>query len=174
MRTPAFFLLLFLIFFSCKKGEVYKIDASKITVVDENGDPAGENDPTDWRFDDEWNAKELALFNFEDSITTWGMQNATTLSASAAPNPASSVIMFSFMVNKPTLLKWVITDEHLNVLFQKVARLENSSNINPNQSFGLDVKNSKFKAPGFYRIYYAFYSQDKGLYKKGHGDFQKL
>jgi hypothetical protein len=59
-------------------------------------------------------------------------------------------------------------------LFQKAIRLENSYNINPNRGFGLDVRNRKFKAPGFYRIYYALYSQDGVMYKKRHGDFKKL
>ena len=155
----------------CKKDKPYKIDATKITATDENGDTTGVFDPTDWRFDDRWNEKELSLFNFGDTITTWGMMKATSFSAIAAPNPASAVIMFNFAADQPTLLKWVIVDQDLNVLFTKAVRLEG---LYPNRGFGLDVRNTKFKQPGFYRVYYAFYSYGGVLYSKGHGDFQKL
>ena len=172
------FTLIIIVFFvlttGCKKDKPYKIDASKITEVDENGDGTGAVDPTDWRFDDEWNEKELALFNFGDTVTTWGMAKAYTCSAQIAPNPASDNVMLSFRTSQPTLLKWVITDEYLNVLFTKVYRLENAYGIDPNVGFGLSVRNSKFTHPGFYRVYYALYAQGGQLYKKGHGDFRKL
>lgn len=174
MKPFALLLCVSLFFLGCKKEKLYKIDASKITAVDENGDPNGENDPTDWRFDDDWNAREIALFNFGDTVSKWGMEKAGYASVGAAPNPTSSVIVFTFMAQKRTFLKWVVTDEYLNVLFQNAQRLENSSNINPNKGFMIDVRNPKFKAPGFYRIYYALYSQDGIIYKKGHGDFKKL
>jgi hypothetical protein len=174
MRIPRIVLIVLLVFSACKKEQAYKINASAITEVDENGDRTGSVDPTDWRFDDQWNDKELSLFNFGDSITTWGMQKATNFSAGAAPNPASAVMMLSFSSNQPTLLKWVITDEYLNVLFTKAVRLERYSNVDPNMGFGIDVRNSKFKEPGYYRVYYALYSQGGELYKKGHGDFKKL
>lgn len=174
MRILTLALLLFVLICGCKKEKTYKVDASKITEVDENGDRTGAVDPTDWRFDDQWNAKELALFNFGDTIPTRGMMKATNFSAIAAPNPASAVMMLNFSANEPTLLKWVITDESLDILFTKVVRLERYSNVDPNMGFGIDVRNNKFKRPGFYRVYYAFYSQGGELYKKGHGDFKKL
>jgi hypothetical protein len=158
----------------CKKDKIYKVDASKITSTDENGDLTGEVDSSDWRFDDTWNEKEFALFNFGDTVSKWGMGKATALSAIAAPNPASSVIMFTFRADQPTLLKIAVTDEYLNVIYTKAVRLEKYSNVDPNIGLGIDVRNSKFTHPGFYRIYYAFYSQDGILYKKGHGDFKKL
>lgn len=170
---PVFLLCLLLA--GCKKDKAYKIDASKITATDENGDLNGEIDPTDWRSDDTWNEKELALFNFGDTISTWGMQKAATCSAGASPNPASAVIMFTFSATQPTLLKIAITDEYLNVIITRAVRLESySAGVNPNIGLGIDVRNSKFKQPGYYRIYYAFYSQDGTLYKKGHGDFKKM
>jgi len=169
-----FTLIVFLALIGCNKDKPFKINASKITEVDENGEVTGAVDPSDWRFDDQWNEKELALFNFGDTINTSGMAKAIKCSASLAPNPASAVIMLSFQTSQPTLLKWVITDEDLNVLFTKALRLESSTGIDPNRGFGLDVRNSKFTHPGFYRVYYALYSQGGQLYKKGHGDFQKL
>jgi len=163
-----------LLFLECKKEKAFKIDASKITAVDENGDPNGETDPTDWKFVDEWNAKELALFNFGDTVSTLGMQQATAFSALVAPNPTASDFSLTFRTNQPTLLKWIITDEYLNVLFARVYRMEKNINIDPNVGFGLNAQNSRFKGPGYYRVYYAFYSQGGILYKKGHGDFKKL
>jgi hypothetical protein len=157
----------------CKKETDFKIDASGITYVDENGDPTGVADPTDWRFDDEWNDKEVALFNFGDTVSTLGMQPASSLSALVQPNPADSVFYLTFMANRNTLLKWVITDEYLNVVSRKVVRLENSYNLNPNIGFAMDVRSSKYKKSGYYRVYYAFYYQGGILYKKGHGDFKK-
>jgi len=171
MRIFTLTVFTLLLLAGCKKDKPYKIDATKITTTDENGDTTGAFDPTDWRFDDRWNEKELALFNFGDTISTWGMMKATSFFASATPNPASAVMMLNFTANQPTLLKWVITDEDLNVLFTKAVRLEG---LFPNRGFGLDVRNAKFKQPGFYRVYYAFYSYGGVLYSKGHGDFQKL
>jgi hypothetical protein len=101
------------------------------------------------------------------------MQPATSTSALAQPNPADSVMYLTFRSNRNTLLKWVMTDEYLNVIDRRALRLENSYNIDPNVGFGMNVKSSKFKQPGFYRIYYAFYYQGGILYKKGHGDFKK-
>jgi hypothetical protein len=175
MKIPFIAFILLLLFSACKREQDFKIDASAITEFDENGDRTGSVDPTDWRFDDQWNNKELSLFNFGDSITTWGMQKATSFSAGAAPNPVSTVMMLSFSANHPTLLKWVITDENLNVLLTRVARLERYSNVDPNMGFGIDVmRNSKFEQGRYYRVYYALYSQGGELYKKGHGDFKKL
>jgi len=171
MRIFALTLFLLFLVAGCKKDKPYRIDASKITGMNEDGDSTGAVDPTDWRFDDRWNEKELSLFTFGDTVTTWGMMKSIGLSAIATPNPASAVIVFNFAADQPTLLKWVITDEDLNVLFTKAVRLES---LSPNMGFGLDVRNPKFKQPGFYRIYYAFYSYGGVLYKKGHGDFQKL
>jgi hypothetical protein len=174
MRITCLALAISICFASCKKDKPFHIDASKISFVDENGDPAGDTDPSDWRFDDDWNGQENALFNFADSVSVVGMQKAFHCSAGAAPNPASGVIMFSFSADKPTLLKMVITDEFLNIVFKKAVRLTNTGNANPNIGIGMDVRNGSFKQSGYYRVYYALYAYDGFIYKKGHGDFQKL
>jgi hypothetical protein len=174
MRITVLVVAISICFTTCKKDKPFHIDATKINFVDENGVSNGETDPTDWRFDDAWNGHETALFNFADSVSVVGMQKAVNCSADGFPNPTSSVITFYFSADKPTLLKMVITDEFLNIVFQKAVRLQNTGNVNPNIGISMDVRSSRFKQSGYYRVYYAFYAYDGFIYKKGHGDFQKL
>jgi hypothetical protein len=157
-----FSLVLFVL--SCKK-EV--INAHGITYTDAIGNNIGAVDASDWRFDDSWNSKEQALFNFADTVNTNGLLQSDNNFAIAYPNPATTVINFHFSSNRSTLVKWVITDEKLNPL------LKNYFIISSNYGFAADLTTGGFSSGEFYRIYYAFYSQGGVLYRRGHGDFKK-
>jgi len=174
MRIIGLALAISICSFSCQKDKPFRIDASKINFVDENGVSNGDIDPSDWRFDDDWKGQETALFNFADTVSTIGMQKAFSCSADATPNPSSAVMMLSFSADKPTLLKIVVTDEYLNIISKRAVRLEQHSIVNPNIGIGIDVRNARYIKGGYYRVYYAFYAFDGLMYKRGHGDFQKL
>ena len=157
-------IFLFAIIVSCKKD---KINARSITSTDALGNVTGSVDASDWRFDDSWNSKEQALFNFADTVNTTGLLQADNNFAIAYPNPATTLISFHFATNKSTLAKWVITDEELHVL------MKGYFIFNSNYDFTIDLTNAGFSTGNYYRIYYGLYSQGGVLYRRGHGDFKR-
>jgi hypothetical protein len=149
---------------SCKKE---LINAHGITETDSIGNNIGAVDASDWRFDDSWNSKEQALFNFADTVNTTGFLQADNNFGIAFPNPASNVINFHFSSNKLTLVKWVITDENLHPL-QK-----NYFTVSGGYNFAVDLSTGGYTPGNYYRIYYALYAQGGIAYRRGHGDFKK-
>jgi hypothetical protein len=163
-------IFLLLLLTGCKKNGTKKIDAGKITTTDLFGQSTGATDPSDWRFDDKWSAEEQALFNFADTASLVGTKQAATTRSAGYPNPASERIAFSFTADQPSLLKVVITDEQLNILYKSASPINATSSSN----FMLDLTSGQYKKGSYYRIYYTLYAEGAMMYKRGHGDFQRL
>ncbi len=162
--------ILFFVLTACSdKTTTRKINATHITTTDQMGAPTGSYDPSDWRFDDTWTVEELALFNFADTITTTGFEQADTLTAAAYPNPAVDVIRFSFSANKNTIVKMVVTNVYLKPLWTYYAKLIRGTFPRAYHTVQIDL--TAYKRHNYYRLYYAFYKDGKVLYAKGHGDY---
>jgi hypothetical protein len=174
MKNLALVFILFSLFVSCEKDQDGAF--SGITKTDEQGSAVGSVDRTDWRFDDVWNRKEEALFNpnnfssvknsFHTQDSTIGVGFITESRATAYPNPAKEVLIFTIKSDADTIM-FVMVDGGYNMILAK-------KHIGGNGSWSVDVSNRQiFKTNRLYRIYYKLEYADHNA-ERGHGDFKVI
>jgi hypothetical protein len=115
-RHLLLFLILLLIFTSCKKVGI-EPGINKFTPTDADGNTVGEADQTDWTQDGAWSAAEKKLFQKEDSFTYGDVgENIQATVYPASPNPCRYTFTFSFTSSRPTVAKFALVDKRLNIL----------------------------------------------------------
>ena len=120
IKTAALGLLLLCFFsFHCGKGtiEPTTINFNGITPTDFNAQPLGAGDPTDWTLNDNWTAKEIALFNGGRTVCP-SVANEEKVYA-ASPNPSAGGQFYVGVQAKENIgFMFRIVDKNYNVLLK--------------------------------------------------------
>ena len=145
------------------------IAISGITQRNQFGNLVGTADNDDWTTESSWPTLVSSQFNFSDTLN-YAVNNeiGTINTIFAYPNPATTQFMFGISSSKPTIMKYILVDNQLNVLLQGTFRLKSSNFI-----VAIDFSDPKLVTGKTYRLYYAFYDKNKAIYAKGHGDIEK-
>ena len=167
--------ILVVLLFSCKKEDVFRIDASQITSRDVFGNIISAPDPSDWTITDVWNSREIELFNFSDTITSAALNRPDTVSfIGMYPNPVSKSGQLRFdvgLTNPPTKIKLVFVDESFNVILRETFLLPRHSNSNfSTLALSFNMQYSSFEVNKYYRVYYSFFDRNGMTSRRGHGD----
>ena len=151
-------------FATCKKNdnESSQIQFNGITETDDNGNPVGTVDSTDWTVDKNWNDTEHGLFSkrFENCNIT---VNSTF---NAYPNPANDALTLT--------LSGINTQEFTETSFRIVDRNYNILGWWDTEQFALKyvINLAQWDLPDdTVRVYYKFYGENCEL--RGHGDIAK-
>jgi hypothetical protein len=174
MKNTILLLLLIITTLSCKKSKTqFEVDVSQITARDSLGTLIGSIDNSDWKIDnnlsqveyDLFKHNEYSIYDFRDSC----FNKSTNIEIKAYGNPLvnGSVVLY-FKVNMKTSVSIRIVDKYLN-LIDFYGGLIPIRKVNELYGIKFDCKSYK---KGFYRIYYAFYNKNEGLYDMGHGDIE--
>jgi hypothetical protein len=165
-----FLVILFL--YSCGKASpvpdeiTNQVDTQSISNTDLTGFSLGQVDPTDWTFDNNWMATETVLFETPTATQLASTADTGTVSIFVAyPNPLTTVFNWGFKTTKPAFIQIIITDNFLTVK----KRISFVTQVGTN-NLSIQMPESEFVNNKNYRLYYAFYCANRGLYFKGHGD----
>ncbi len=138
-----------------------EIDFGGITRTDENGAPAGSPDPTDWRLDDAWSAREQQLFG-GTALELCGNKAAKAFPAS--PNPAGASLLLRFANVENYQLELRLVDKRYGLL----ERLGPFDYLGfPPHFLAIDLDQLDIPVDTF-RIYYRL--RFAGCELRGHGD----
>lgn len=163
--------------YSCKKNITpFEVDLSQITERDTLGNLTGTIDNSDWKLDnnlvqaeyDLFKGTSSSLYDFRDSC----YEKSSNIEIYAYGNPVKTgSILLGFKVDKKTSVSIRIVDKNLRIVdaFGGLLPIK-QANIN----YGIRLNTLGQYPKGLYRIYYAFYSKDNGLYAMGHGDIKIL
>lgn len=155
----------------CKKdGSAISIEGFYMT--DATAAPIGQNGPADddWTLKTTLSNREMGLFDFPtnhpDDILGTG-EGTIGSRVVAYPNPFSNVQAYHVSSSLPVVLRLVIVDQNLKVLYKYVTRFQNSLDIQA----GFD--DNTFRPGGSFRVYYSFSAEGKPNFKVGYGDIKK-
>lgn len=126
-----------------------------ITQTDNFGTIQGTPDTTDWRSDDVWTSREMALF--KDSIDNECQPKKFRIVF--FPNPCRKKSTLFAFKDSTVRLAIRLVDKDMNIIMSK----DNVSKT------GLEFNLSSFKTDDTLRLYYKFIVGDSCEYK-GHGD----
>jgi hypothetical protein len=160
-RFACLLVMLSLIMLSCHKDETStpkdQIHFNGISETDVQGFPLS-FDTTDWRVDDQWNSREMALFTETKPQTC--NNEGEEYHIAAYPNPCSDVL--NLHVTKPadSRMAFRIVDRYYKVLLSGDSAMGNLTvNLNDNS-----IKNDTI------RVYYKIFKENCEL--RGHGDIR--
>jgi hypothetical protein len=169
----SFVLVAILVVYSCGKSNnnpediTNQIDTQSYTSTSVTGTSLGLIDPTDWTRDNIWLPQETILFQAPTSTQLANTSDSgTVLIFPAYPNPLNNIFNWGYRTTKTSLLQIVITDNQLNIK----KRLFINNTLVGNNTISIQMPESEFEQNKNYRLYYAFYTSNNGLYYKGHGD----
>jgi hypothetical protein len=168
----SFVLVAIIAAYSCGKSNnnpediTNQIDTQSYTSTNLTGNSLGLIDPSDWTRDNIWLPQETVLFQTPTSVQLANTSDSgTVLISPAYPNPLNNIFNWVYKSIKASLLQIVITDNQLNIkkrIFIKT--------LAGNNTISIQMPESEFEQNKNYRLYYAFYTSNNGLYYKGHGD----
>ena len=141
-----------------------KMGYKTFTSADELGNVIGDEDPTDWTFDEKWESSVEKLIGSECELSGIG-NKSTVIVYPAFPNPTLSTSNFVVSVEEPCLMRIVIVDKYNTVYAKSCRHLDTGNNI---MSFNLSA--FAVAVGGRYRLYYDFLDAADNVFYKGHGD----
>jgi len=147
---------------SKENGQKGIITIEGITECNNVGEIIGNIDTTDWRFTDTWSSTEQKLFRIHNSnnTVTEGTRPDSSVVILGYPNPATTLMFFTFHLNPNMYYDARIVDNKLNIKLQ----------FDSVKYSYFDIKDSAYLKNELYRLYYKVYSENK-VYR-GHGDFK--
>jgi hypothetical protein len=155
----------------CKKdGSAISIEGFYMT--DNTGNYIGQHGPADddWTLKTSLSAREMALFDFPtntpDEIIGTG-EGTIASRVSAYPNPFGDIQTYHVESSLPVVVRLVVVDQDLKVLYKYAIRIENIRNI------ALPFDDDTFPVGRSFRVYFSFSAEGKPNFKVGYGDIQK-
>lgn len=154
-HTKAFLCLFLLTFIVVFNQSCYKVlhPWGGISIVDDIGVPYGqcgkpEKNPA-------WTKKEKELLDFSTDLSLEGTENGNNAKSHIYPIPTKNVLNISMQMDEKVLLKVVIVDDKLDVLYQS-AKI-----VDKKYSIYIDVSDrNKFKNGEIYRVYYSYSAEN--------------
>lgn len=168
--TPLLLLFSLTLAVACEGDDDDKLKFEGILLKDEANNSLGTKgtrDLDDWQNDWKLDKKIVNLLDFETQADMSNTDYALP-EINAYPNPASDYATISFSLSWYSLVKIIIVNEELEVLYQ---RSHIGSMGNPDATFTFDLSDpEKFQDGKIVRAYYSISSKDDANYFVGHGD----
>lgn len=133
-----------------------------VSLTDANGNALSQEDTTDWRVDDEWEAEEMALFEEGASLPLCSADGETKVFA-VWPNPASRQFAFGFRITNPISADFRLVDQDFNLLLSHDTLQFTNPGFNQ-----LEFDATSLAIRDTVRMYYQFSTSNCVF--RGHGD----
>jgi hypothetical protein len=155
--------LLLIIVLGCDNDDERRFEG--ILLTDESNFPLGtkgNRDLNDWQNDGELDKEILELLDFATDVDLTGTV-AGDVEVFGYPNPISDHGTIQFALENPSLVKLVIVNEDMDVLF--------STHFTGTKGIAIDFSDEeKFPNQEIVRAYYSVSSEGQPNYFVGHGD----
>lgn len=148
-----------LLIISCDKG-----GHRTYTSTNGSGNVIGDEDPTDWGYDVDWDKKTYDLIGSNCVINPYGAANNIVVYP-AYPNPVQSDFTFLAITSGKCFGRFLVADENHQIYGTHCAQFDEGNNFLQFSKEDMDLLSGKF-----YRFYYAFSDSTGNIFYKGHGD----